>query len=152
MRSSLVSRVCAAILATSISTQALAAEFQLELKSDFSPKPVVVEGKDGVWFPNEDAEYLLKLRVETVPGLVGAINSQQKTIDGLDLQLKLSTDKDKIRDSQVQLLQKTLTDTEKRLQTELDKSISWYRDNKLWAGVGFVAGILITGYVVKAIK
>lgn len=145
-------RVFVALVLISASLPARASEFKLQLKTDFGPIPMAVNSKDGVWFPNVDAEYLLTLRSVTVPSLVSIINDQDKMNLSLQNQLKLYQTVDALQADKDAILKHSLTTCQDQLTKEQTKNDVWYKRNEALVGAGFVSGILVALLIARAVN
>ena len=121
---------------------AKAEDLKLQLRTDFGPVATQVNGKQGVFFPTDDAEYLLRLRTEITPTLIGAVNQQQKVIDTQASQIGNYKSNTALQDERTAVLQQGLKDCQKQLADTVGGH--WYTNKWLWFGVGVVAGAATT--------
>jgi hypothetical protein len=128
-------------------------EFQLELKRDFAPQVVKTPtGEEGVWFNTIDAQYLLYMRSTMVPGLLKLDARNAQIVDSLNKQISMTGQISDLQGGQVALVKDSLKETQKELQKCRDEQSSIWRDPLFLAGIGFLAGILVTGGIVWAVR
>lgn len=130
---------------------AYAAPLNIPLRTDLKPVALKYENRSGVWFVNEDAEYLLKLRMDTVPQLITVVNKYDALTTDLNLQL---IDAKIIIDAKTKQIDqyKILTDSQSaQLQKCLETREKWYNSRTLWFTAGLVAGAAGTGYLVSLV-
>ena len=142
----------ALLISALISSQAIAADFQLELRTKFSAVPLKNGAQDGVWFPTDDAEYLLKLRTDIAPHLVLMYNQQQRVSDSLQLQLNSYVTIAKLEHDATLQFSAQADATQKKLSECLTGGSHWYNNPAVWAAVGFIAGSAATVGIVHAVK
>lgn len=108
------------------------------------PKPMTVDGVEGIWFRAESAKRFLQLD-DSVKGLTETIEKQQKIIDlakqEIDLTLKLR--ENALEVSALQSKQLGL-EVERRQSAESQRD-AWYRNPTLWfsTGVMVASGVFI---------
>jgi hypothetical protein len=117
---------------------------ELKLRTQFAPQAVQVLGRPGVWFPNDDAEYLLKLRVDTVPSLYNTVVAQDALIQQYQERVRLSDNLFNLEHQRGLNLEKANHDLNGSLQKCLGER-PWYQSTTFMVGVGFVAGMLVMG-------
>jgi hypothetical protein len=128
-------------------------DLQLELKKDFAPQVVrTTTGEEGVWFNTIDAQYLLYMRATMVPGLLKLDARNAQIVDSLNKQLALTNTIGDLQGGQVALVKDALKDTQKELEKCRAEQSSIWRDPLFIAGISFLAGILVAGGIVLAVK
>jgi hypothetical protein len=128
-------------------------DLQLELKKDFAPQVVrTTTGEEGVWFNTIDAQYLLYMRATMVPGLLKLDARNAQIVEALNKQLALTNTIGDLQGGQVTLVKDALKDTQKELEKCRAEQSSIWRDPLFIAGISFLAGILVAGGIVLAVK
>lgn len=128
-------------------------DLQLELKRDFAPQVVrTLTGEEGVWFNPVDAQYLLYMRATLVPGLLKLDTRNAQIVEALNKQLALTHTIGDLQGGQVALVKDALKDTQKELEKCREEQSSIWHDPFFIAGISFVAGILVAGGIVLAVK
>jgi hypothetical protein len=117
---------------------------ELKLRTQFAPQAVQVLGRPGVWFPNDDAEYLLRLRVDTVPSLYNTVVAQDMLIQEYRERVRLSDNLFGLEHQRGISLEKANQDANQALQKCLGDR-AWYQSNTFMVSAGFVVGMLVMG-------
>ena len=128
-------------------------DFQLELKRDFAPQVVKSQtGEEGVWFTNTDAQYLLYMRATMVPGLLKLDSRNVQIVEQLNKQLAMTNQITGLQGGQVALVKDSLKDTQKELEKCREEQSSIWHSPLFIAGISFLAGVLVTGGIVYAVR
>jgi hypothetical protein len=117
---------------------------ELTLRTTFAPQAVQVQGKAGVWFPNSDAEYLLKLRIDTVPSLYSTVVAQDGLLQEYRERVRLTDSVFTLEHQRSLGLEKANMATNESLQKCLGDR-PWYQSNTFMVTAGFVIGIVVMG-------
>ena len=121
---------------------------QLQLRTHFSPQAYVLDKKNGVWFPDDDAEYLLKLRVDLVPNLYSVAKSQNTLLLQYQGQLESSAKMLNLEQQKSRELGTAYQNSQKSLESCLGNR-AFYQEPWFYLSVGFVGGMLLTGWLLK---
>jgi hypothetical protein len=132
-----------------VSWPVLGLPLQLQLKTDFDPHVTSYQGRSGVWFSADEAEFLLKLNIEIVPNLVQIINDQDNLINNQNQQISLLDGQKLELIKEVDLLTVNLTNVNQQYQELQDSQSKWYKSSILWGIVGLLVGTLAGAYIVS---
>lgn len=121
-------------------------ETNYQLKWNFTPKALKVGDVEGVWFPQQDAEFLLRLRTEYVPTLDSQVDELKLKIGELDGIVKTQ------QEQRLKLDEKYAAANEARIKcveqlVEAVKPTPWYESPFFWGTVGLLIGAGVGVYL-----